>query len=104
MYFHELVTNHSLLTMWRIVKTQTPYHMAQEIQVDEDSSVSTTRGRILLTRKSFRWRIIDDWNSLDRELRENNSLPNLKKKLKKLLIEKRPPPQGGGPKLGVKYW
>ena len=90
LYFRELVTFNTLLTVWKIVNWKTPYNLSKIMKLDEDNCINIPEGRILLTRESFCWKGTKEWNELSEDLRNNKSLPSFKKTLRKHLIEIRP--------------
>ena len=64
LYFAELVTLHSLLMLWKILHIETPYHLAKTVQLNENNYTVTTAGRLQMTRRSFKWRSVQEWNKL----------------------------------------
>ena len=89
LYFKELVNYHSCILLWRLVRQGVLRVLAEKFILDEDSRVMELTGRILTSRRSFRWRVSDVFNKLPQEIREICSLNPFKKKLKEFLISQR---------------
>ena len=89
LYAHELAKYHAMITMWTIIRRNIPHHLRMKLNIDEDLRLTTDPARIQNTLTSYRWRAIPLWNTLDDELRHNNSLPSFKAKLKKWIIARR---------------
>ena len=91
LYIGKLVKLHSLLAMCRIVRRGTPYNLSVSVSLDEEDKISTNRGRIQLVRRSFKWRTVEDWNSLSQELHGNTSYLSFKRGVRKYLVDSRLP-------------
>ena len=90
LYFGELVTYHSLLTLWSLLYHKTPYHLSTKVSLDQDLFAVTSVARISTSRNSFRWRSVDSWNNLSRDLRSESTYLKFKKCLKRSIIDARP--------------
>ena len=60
LYFVELVEFHSVLTMWKILRKNIPYHLSRSISLDDRNMAVLPAGRIQLVRSSFLWRTLND--------------------------------------------
>ena len=58
LYFEELINFHSILALWKLLKTNTPYHLSTKFSMNEELKASTTIGHIKLTRNAFRWKSV----------------------------------------------
>ena len=89
LYTHELSKYQTMITTWTLTRRNIPLYLKIRMTVDDDYKLTTSQPRIQNTLMSYRWRAISLWNSLDDDLRHNNSLPSFKKQLKKLIIARR---------------
>ena len=86
-----MVTIHSLIMMWKLVRTKTPKILSNAFHFEHDNTISMENGRILLSRRSFKWQTASSWNLLPTEIREIPTLPSFKKKLKTWVLSQRTP-------------
>ena len=86
----ELVDYFTLTEMWRTIYLKTPNYMCGKITCDDDMMVTTTPGRLQMTRASYRWRAFTLWNSQSEEVRKCQSIKNFKKLIKSNIINLRP--------------
>ena len=91
LYFSELVKFHSLLTLWKMLRWKQPHHLSRDFSLSDKNLVEMERGRLLITRRSFRHRSVSDWNGLNENLRSMLSFPQFKRELRKHIIETCPP-------------
>ena len=82
----ELVEQHFLLALWKIMWTQTPPQLWARLEPDEDIFIDMRMPRLQTSQLSFMWRATQNWNNLSIELRKTKSYTGLKNKLKKHLI------------------
>ena len=101
LYFSEMVSYHSLLMLWKMIRWHSPFHLAKKFTLTDDNMVETEHGRILMTRRVFRCRSVNDWNALSQDLREMSSFPQFKRALRRDIIKKRPLPT---PRARQIYW
>ena len=87
--FEDLVQYQTIISLWKIIRLETPGYMKDKIRPVEDNKVETQLPRLMTTTLSFRWRTTRSWNSMPNELRSNTSLPRFKKQLKKWLMNKK---------------
>ena len=86
----EMVDYNTLILLWKTTRQNCPRVLASMMTLDEtDSTIQTTRPRILHTTTAFTWRAAHTWNTLPDDIRNNMSLPNFKKTLKQWLISQR---------------
>ena len=64
----------------------------RQVHLDEENLAITTAGRLLITRRSFKWRAVQEWKTLSPDLRGEQNYLKLKKNKKKLLQSRPPPP------------
>ena len=85
----ELSTYHTVVQLWKILTYRKPENMSQKIQLDENLDASTTTPRLQFTKDGYRWRSIENWNSIPRDIRSIKSLPRFKRKLRHWIISER---------------
>ena len=85
----ELVTFHSLLALWKVLKLDKPEQLHEKFTIHEDFLISTSPARLMTTATGWRWRTVPEWNSLSQELRNCNKLNIFKNGLKKHLLSLR---------------
>ena len=90
LYFKELVHFHSLIQMYKIVYMGTPANIRRTITVDNEMKISTSEGRLKITKNSFRWRTVRAWNLLPSHLTNSRNLSSFKRNLRKQIIDTRP--------------
>ena len=93
----ELVFYHTMIMAWKVIKLQTPVDLASKITINQDNTVQTHRPRLINTIMRLRWRICQGWNQLPVDLREINSLPRFKLRIKAWIKSTRVPDPGPGP-------
>ena len=71
----ELTNYFSLTEMWCNIYLKIPKYMADKYTTDDEMLVEYTPGRLLMTRRNYRWRAGLLWNSLNEECRKCQSLP-----------------------------
>jgi hypothetical protein len=90
----QLTMLHSLVQLWKTVKTGCPGHFGGRLRGETEEGRTrrnVTRGRLdsrsrsgkKIVRTSWRWRAVDQWNTLPESLRTQNSMTVFKKELKK---------------------
>ena len=89
MEIQELSQYHSLLLAWRIIKLRTPSHLADNITAEQDNNISKKLPSLMNT--GFRWRVVPLWNSMNQEMKDEESYPRFKTKVKNWIMRKRPP-------------
>ena len=85
----ELVTYHSMITLWKLLNCQKPKQLAEKFKWIEDRNIETSIARLQNTESNFRWRSIDSWNALNDKLRYSTKISQFKLDLKKTLISRR---------------
>ena len=85
----EMITYHSLLLLWRVLRRKCPKVLADKLEMDDDCLIHTDKPGLLHTMNAFRWRTSVSWNSLSLELRHNSQLKSFKSGLKKWILEQR---------------
>ena len=85
----EMVIYHSMITLWKILKNQTPRQLAQKFRVDENWKLGTTIPRLKTTSRAFRWRSVISWNRLPLEIRQIVLISKFKTTLKSWILERR---------------
>ncbi len=78
----EMIRLQTLVTAWKIVKLGSLQHLADKIIIHPDMSITTSRPRLLNTAMGLRWRVCQQWGMLSEELRNINSLPRFKHRMK----------------------
>ena len=81
-WLREMICLHTIIMGWKVTKLNTPLHIATQISTSPDNLLSTSNPRLLNTTLSLRWRICQQWNSLPRDIRDINSLPRFKNRVK----------------------
>ena len=89
LYFRELVTFHSLVLMFKIVIFGKPVNVRQKLNIDTDRKISTSPGRLKITRDSFRWQTVLAWNQLPDHLINCGNLSTFKNSLIRHIINGR---------------
>ena len=62
--FTELVSYHSLINLWKIIKLGKPQHMSERIHILDNNYLRSQIPRINLVADNCRWRTIPEWNNL----------------------------------------
>ena len=78
----EMTQLHTSVLAWKTIKLGTPQHLADNIHLAQDNNIYTTIPRLQHTQQSLRWRMCQDWNALPPEIKEINSLPRFKHRVK----------------------
>ena len=86
LYFRELIKFHSLVLMFKIIKSKTPVNLWNRLNVSADGKINISPGRLKISRNSFVWRTASDWNSLSDELTDITKVSIFKKKLRKHIV------------------
>ena len=88
----ELTELHSLLFIWRTIHLKTPHYLAGKILLNEtDNTISTNIPRLMNTTTSLRWRIVQIWNALDQDIRQERSYSKFKTAVRRGIMNRRPP-------------
>ena len=87
----EMTTYHSLLQVWKIIRTGKPEYLRRRITVQPDNTISTTKPRLQFTATCFRWRTTDQWNSLPEDIRGLLNFKPFKQQLRKWILDQRLP-------------
>ena len=80
----ELACYHSLLQMFKSVRWNCPAHISDRISEDTDHFISTSRPRLQITANAYRWKTIDNWNSLPLTCRTEKNISKFKLGVKKM--------------------
>ena len=75
---NELTKLHSLITMWKIVRYNTPRNLSLKVDLDANNFISTSIPRLRCTEDNFRHRTTQLWNTLPAEVRGISQLPRFK--------------------------
>ena len=86
---NDLIKYFSLISMWTLTRKQIPKQLFDKILIKPDWTLETTPGRLLSTRRSWRWRTTNQWNMLSLEIRSENKLAKFKKMTKQWIKESR---------------
>ena len=78
----EMVSLYTNIMTWKTITLGAPQHLAERITVHHDRSITTTTPRLKNTALGLRWRMEQEWNRLPQDIRDINSLPRLKARLK----------------------
>ena len=87
--FKELTKYHSLVHLWKLVKTGKPELIASKFKLIDDNYLRNHNPRLQLVSRNFRWRITLEWNKLNQELRDTTKLSIFKKGLKHWILSAR---------------
>ena len=90
LYFKELVTFHSIVLLFKTVKSGKPVNLFTRLVVNPDGTLFLPPGRLKIVRDSYMWRTVREWNTLPSYLISMTKLSVFKKNLKKFIIEGRP--------------
>ena len=85
----EMSFYHSVVQLWKIFTFKKPENMFKKIQIDENLDANTSTPRLQFTTYGYRWRSVENWNQIPREIREVKSLPSFKRKLRLWIVSKR---------------
>ena len=83
----ELTIYHSIITIWKIIRTGKPGTLRNRITTDGNGNIVNTDSRLQTTSLGLIWRTRDTWNSFPMEVRETQSISIFKKGLKKWILE-----------------
>ena len=89
LYFCELVTYHSLVQMYKIIKFEQPVNLRRMFTLSQNGRVQSVPGRLKISRDSFKWRTVCAWNGLPEYLIMTTKLSLFKKLLRKHIIDGR---------------
>ena len=89
LYFDELVVYHSAIQMFKILRFNTPVNLRNLFTLTQEGRIEITPGRLIISRKSFRWRTATLWNELPNFVIESPKLSSFKKVLRRHLLENR---------------
>ena len=85
----EMMEFHSLLTLWKILRKQTPKYLAQKFIIGDDWRISTSSPRLQITVSAFRWRSRQMWNRLPDNIRLLDNISGFKKHLRTWIVGRR---------------
>ena len=85
----EMMEFHSLLTLWKILRKQTPKYLAQKFIIGDDWRISTSSPRLQITASAFRWRSREMWNRLPDDIRLLENISGFKKQLRTWIVGRR---------------
>ena len=85
----EMMEFHSLLTLWKILRKQTPKYLAQKFIIGDDWRISTSSPRLQITASAFRWRSREMWNRLPDDIRLLDNISGFKKQLRTWIVGRR---------------
>ena len=86
----ELTQLHSLVTMFKIIRFETPRNLSLKLEIDQHDFISTSRPRLKCTETNFRHRTTYLWNQLPAEVRGIRELKRFKIETKSWIVKKRP--------------
>ena len=89
LYFVELVRYHSLVQLFKTVKSNKPENLRKMLTVDQEGKIQLIPGRLKISRELYRWRTVREWNILPAYLILVVKVSVFKKLLKKHIIEER---------------
>ena len=92
----ELAKYHSLVQLWKTLRWGKPEYLESKLQEEEEEYISTDIPRLKLTAGSFRCKTVRNWNSMNVNLRCEQSLGRFKLELKKWIHETRVDGRGDG--------
>ena len=90
----QLTEYYTLLQFWKTVNWDIPVHMSEQIEVNDDRSVSTKQPRLILTANSYRVKATVFWNALPDFLKNEKCISKFKKGPKKWIFERIKPDPG----------
>ena len=90
----ELVQYHTLIMAWKVVHHNTPQHLHNKINQDQDLKMTTMNPRLQNTELALRWRICNSWNELETQTRQINTLARYKSAVKTWIEARRTPDPG----------
>ena len=70
----ELIEQHSLVSMWKIVNLNIPTAIREHIAVNEENKLTTRPPRLKTVAKSFKHRTIKSWNNLPELIRMTKNI------------------------------
>ena len=85
----DMVTYHSLVSMWNSVHRRIPTQLFDKLTIDNNMRIQTEAPRLLTVAHGYRHRTVAKWNQLDDNTRNMLSLPKFKKAVKTQLKEQR---------------
>ena len=85
----ELTEYHSMTTLWRATRWNTPVYLRDRLEDDVNGIMVTKPPRLLLTREAFRCNSVNSWNNLPMEIRTEDNLGRFKRNLKTWLKDRR---------------
>ena len=85
----EMILQHSLMLMWKVIHLKKPMNLYREMRIDEEYKIEEQVCRLQFTKRGFRQRTSTQWNEMPPELRGNKSMTQFKIMLKRWVLEKR---------------
>ena len=75
--------------MFKIIKFNTPVNLRNKLTFSQDGRIQLVPGRLKISRDSFRWRTVCEWNVLPEYLISAVKVSIFKKLLRKHIIDGR---------------
>ena len=69
LFVSESVEYFTLISVWNFKWHNVPFHLNFKIEAGPHNTFSTPPARIVTSRKSYKWRSLESWNSLPQEIR-----------------------------------
>ena len=85
----ELIEKQSLIKMWKLIHYKKPTQIAEQIEIEQDMTISTNKARIKTVGKGWRWRTTWQWNNLPDSLRQCGNINRFKTLLKNHIKSRR---------------
>ena len=80
---------HSLLLLWRVVRTGAPNNLSDRVTLVDEDYLETTNPRLITIAQGFIWRTVQLCNTLPGDIRSEETLTIFKKSIKRWLVEQR---------------
>ena len=85
----ELINYHSIIAIWKILKTGKPEHLRDRIKLDNDGLMMDRNPRLQTTGLGLLWRGQHLWNSIPQEARDATSIAKFKTSTRKWIMDSR---------------
>ena len=85
----ELIKYHSVIAIWKILKTGKPEHLRDRIKLDNDGLMLDRNPRLQTTGLGLLWRGQYLWNSIPQEARDAPTIARFKNSTKKWIMDSR---------------
>ena len=85
----EQIMTTTTISTWKAVHLGKPPRLAHKLVIKEGMRLEIPPPILLFTRSRYKWRAVDQWNSLELDLRQEPSISRFKRIIKTLVLQNR---------------